>query len=251
MNLFEREKQWLLEEKYTGTESPDFFADVERLKAGAPLAYLIGTIPFLGTTIHLNSKPLIPRPETEYFVDYFLKKEIKQGENYTVLDLCAGSGCIGIAILYNNPYTHVDFGELKKKHIQQILENLHKNTISNERYKTFTSDMFESIPYKRYDHIIANPPYISKDRKDTVQTSVLEHEDFDALFAEEEGLFFIKKIIREGKQYLKKNGSLFIEFDPWQKNDIEQYALSQNSTPSFIQDQYNLQRFVKIQYKNH
>ena len=101
--------EWLLEEKYSGEKNDAFFADCKRLALGEPLGFLIGHVPFLDTTIYLDSKPLIPRPETEYWTEAVIA-DIKTNypardlentpgaEQLRVLDLCAGSGCIGVAI---------------------------------------------------------------------------------------------------------------------------------------------------------
>ena len=248
MNLIDREKQWLLEEKYNGVETPEFFIDIEKLESGTPLAYLIGNIPFLGTIIQLNSKPLIPRPETEYWVDWVLTNET-QDKQYKILDIFSGSGCVGISVLHNTKHTHVDFAEFKPQHIEQIHINLRGNNISPERYAVFQSDVFESIPKETYDLILANPPYISKERTNTVQDSVLNHEDPDALFAENEGLFFVEKLLTESKQYLKPKGKVFVEFDPWQKEKIEIFCKESNITKySFLDDQYNRPRVLVFQY---
>lgn len=249
MNIRNQEKQWLLEEKYKGFESPDFFADLEKLESGTPLAYLIGNQPFLGTTILLDSKPLIPRPETEYFVDFFIKNELNPEIKSDILDIFAGSGCIGIGILHNTSNTHVDFAEIKDSHCVQIEKNLHVNNIEQNRYKIFQSDIFSNIPQKTYDHIIANPPYISLERKDTVEDSVLRHEDHLALFAENNGLFFIEKLLKESRKFLKETGTLYIECDPWQKDLIENICKENNiSNTTWILDQYKKNRFIKIRY---
>ena len=89
-------EDWLLKEKYKGVKSRAFLADCQELKAGVPLAYVIGSIPFLDTKIYLDSKPLIPRPETEYWTEQAIKS-IKTVASANVLDLCSGSVCIGVA----------------------------------------------------------------------------------------------------------------------------------------------------------
>ena len=118
--------EWLLKEKYQGEESVAFFADVKRMALGEPLGYLIGHVPFLDTTISLDSKPLIPRPETEFWVEKVIT-EIKLGSAgapLRVLDLCAGSGCIGVAVAKAIPGATVDFSEIDAKHLPTITKNL-------------------------------------------------------------------------------------------------------------------------------
>lgn len=248
MNKNNREKQWLLEEKYQGIESSEFFADLEKLQSGTPLAYLIGNIPFLGTVITLESKPLIPRPETEYFTHWLLEHEI-QNKAMQILDIFAGSGCIGVGILHNSENTRVDFAELKPNHIEQIQKNLHVNNISKHRYCLFQSDIFTSIPNQKYDIIIANPPYISIKRTETVESSVLNHEDPDALFAKDDGLFFIKEIILQGKNFLTEYGKIYIEFDPWQTELLENFCKEHSILHyTFHLDQYGKKRFIEISY---
>ena len=97
-----KEITWLLKEKYNGIKDPSFYKDCQRLKDGEPLGYVIGQVPFLNTIIHLDSKPLIPRVETEYWVERAIEVIVKQASSVEkplrVLDLCAGSGCIGVAV---------------------------------------------------------------------------------------------------------------------------------------------------------
>ncbi len=249
MNNLNREKQWLLNEKYKGAESPAFFEDLEKLKSGTPLAYLIGNVPFLGCTIDLSLKPLIPRPETEYWVDYVLKKYIPKGRAYSVLDIFSGSGCIGVAVLKHTLST-AHFGELQKQNIEQIQKNLDLNEIEKSRYQIFQSDVFENIPENHYNLILANPPYISKERRETVEGSVLEHEDEGALFADDDGLSFIKRLIRGSRSYLAPQGKLVIEFDPWQQELLREFLQEEKiSTFEFMNDQYGKTRILIIKNK--
>lgn len=249
MNTENREKQWLLEEKYKGIESPEFFTDLEKLKSGTPLAYLIGNIPFLGTTIYLDSKPLIPRPETEYWVDRILKTDLQEDVPKEILDIFSGSGCIGVGILVKQNNFHVDFAELKEEHLRTIQKNLRENGIEKNRYQIFQSDLFTSIPPKTYDAIFANPPYISLQRKHTVDESVLNHEDPNALFAEDDGLLYIKQLIQAIPTFLKPNGHMYIEFDPWQKELLETYMNTTKLSYTFLHDQYERPRVLSIQNK--
>jgi release factor glutamine methyltransferase len=102
-----QEIKWLLEEKYQGEKSEAFFSDCKRLALGEPLAYIIGYSPFMNCKIWLDNKPLIPRPETEYWVNEAIdtiknNATLSLGLEITspkILDMCAGSGCIGVSLL--------------------------------------------------------------------------------------------------------------------------------------------------------
>lgn len=248
MNLEAREKQWLLQEKYKGVENEAFVDDLIKLKNGAPLAYLIGNIPFLDTTIDLEYKPLIPRPETEYWVNYVLEKYI-QNKSCIILDIFSGSGCIGISIAKKRPLAKIIFSDIKLENILQIKKNCKLNNISDKQIKIIQSDTFKNIPLKKYDYIFANPPYISLQKIHTVQKTVLDHEDHLALFANDDGLFFIKECLEKIQTFLKNKGFMFIEFDPWQKELIDIFLKTKNINYEFVNDQYQKPRLLVIQNK--
>jgi release factor glutamine methyltransferase len=243
-----KEAKWLLDEKYKGLESEAFQDDLKLLESGTPLAYIIGNIPFYNCTIDLEYKPLIPRTETEYWVHQFIEKELgdKKAE---VLDIFSGSGCIGVSVLKNTENTKVDFAELQENNIKQIKKNLKLNNIEEKRYHVLDSDVFQNIKDKKYDYILANPPYISEDKKSDVQKSVLEYEDRLALFAKEQGLFFIDKLIKESKKYLKDGGQVYIEYDSWQTEKIKELLKENNITDfKIIEDQYDKDRVLMFSY---
>ena len=241
-------KKHILQEKYKGRKSPSYFFDVLKLKAGYPLAYIIGNQPFLDLTIDLSYKPLIPRPETEFLTAEYIFKAIQQKavtEKIKVLDIFAGSGCIGLAVAKRFADAQVVLSEKNKCFVKQIEKNARINDIKN--YTAMQSDVFENIE-DAFDIIVANPPYISTRRGDTeVDASVKMFEDKSSLFAPKRGLFFIEMLLNNGRKYLQQDGIMFIEFDPWQKSLIQDLALKHNwENTEFLPDQYGKTRFVRL-----
>lgn len=239
-----KETKWLLDEKYNGITSEEFERDLERLAKGEPLAYVIGWIPFLHTKIYLDSRPLIPRPETEYWVEQAIKEIRDRGiEHPKVLDLCAGSGCIGVAVLQAIPGAVVDFVEIDENHYKTIQKNIRENAINEHRTSILGGDLFERVS-DTYDMILTNPPYIDPVEITGVQPSVLEFEPTGALFGGLQGMECITRILKEISQFLKPGGILYIEHEP------EQELLIQQLLPGITshQDQFGIIRFSV--YKN-
>lgn len=244
----ELEINWLLKEKYNNIKSADFLSDVEKLKAGEPLAYLIGSIPFLNTLISLDSKPLIPRTETEFWTEQVIEKirdEIRNaGSKIKVLDLCAGSGCIGIAIAKAIPQVDIDFIEIEQKHIPTIIKNCTQNQIDSNRYRVMSGNVFNTEPHTqltKYDFIVSNPPYIDP-HLDRAEKSVKNYEPTIALYGGKGGLELIIKIIDESPKFLKTNGQLWLEHEPEQSELINKFSAPRFKC-STQKDQYQIDRF--------
>ncbi|MEN9920511.1 MAG: hypothetical protein RL538_404 [Candidatus Parcubacteria bacterium] len=238
-----QEIEWLLGEKYSGEKSEAFFADCKRLALGEPLGYLIGHVPFLDATIHLDSKPLIPRPETEFWVEKAIV-EIKSGGFAAaprVLDLCAGSGCIGVSVAKNIPEATVHFSEIDSNHIPTIKKNLAENGISEDKTCIAHSNLFEAF-LGTYDFILSNPPYIDMDLGRT-DANVLEHEPYVALSGGLAGLEVIMTIIEGAPKHLKSGGQLWIEHEPEQSEAIRNLAREHKFTATTHKDQYDVERY--------
>lgn len=240
----DKEINWLLNDKYNGIETPEFVADKERLASGEPLAYVIGWVPFLNTKIWLDSKPLIPRPETEFWVEKAIQDlKARNIANPKVLDLCAGSGCVGVAVAKAVPEVIVHFAEIVDDHHQTIRKNIRENNIDVARTKQIGGNLFEHVTEK-YDFILTNPPYIDPELSERVQTSVTLHEPSLALYGGVHGMEIIERIIREAPQHLNPGGILYIEHEPEQAEKIK--ALAPNA--EIFEDQFGIKRHSRINY---
>jgi len=220
------------------------------MKLKIPIEYEKSFIKFLNCKIDLRNRVFIPRIETEFWV----KKAIKELKiencklKIDALDIFAGSGCIGIAILKNIKNSYVDFADTDKKAIGQIKINLKLNKIPRERYRIYKSDLFEKIKNKNYNYIFANPPYVAKERLKEVQPSVLKYEPKTSFLAGKRGLFYIRKFLKEAKRFLKERGTVYLEFDPLQKKEIEDILKKKGyKNFKFFKDQFKKYRFVKVQ----
>ncbi len=214
-----------------------------------PKAYQKGFINFLNCKIDLSKRVLIPRIETMYWVKKAIKDIKKNNKEIEALDIFSGSGCIGVAILKKIPVLchKLDFADKCQKAVNQIKINLKINNIPEEKYKVYKSSFFNKIPKKKYDFIFANPPYVAKKRISEVGKSVLKYEPQEALFSGEDGLGHIKEFLKKAKSFLKKEGCIYLEFDPQQKGRIEKILQKQNySFFKFHKDQFKKYRFVKI-----
>lgn len=247
-----KEELWLLEEKYNGVKTDAFLSDIARLKKGEPIDYIIGFTSFLGCHIDLSYLPLIPRTETEFWVERTIKKILEnKKDNLQCLDIFSGSGCIGIAIASHIKSATIDFGDNNENCLEQIKKNVSKNEIKDSRINIYKSDCFENIPNKKYDYIFANPPYIAHEREKNIQKSVVNWEPTDALFAKDDGLYYVKKIIEQAPSFLAKNGTIIIEFDSWQKEIIgKELASKEIYKYTFWKDQFGKWRTVVLEKKD-
>jgi release factor glutamine methyltransferase len=241
---------FLLREKYNGIESTAFLNDVTRLNGGEPLAYVIGWIPFLDCRVYLDSRPLIPRTETEHWVELAIN-EIN--ERYAgpskkilkVLDLFSGSGCIGVAVLKHIPHAIVDFGELEERHVSTIRRNIHENDIELERTRIIQSDVWNSIS-DVYDVILANPPYLSVSRAHQVQDSVHAFEPASALYSNDDGFGLIQRTLEGLSAHLAEHGFAYIEHEPEQGAHMVDASIRNGLTCTPCVDQYGIVRYSVV-----
>ena len=243
-----KDEAWLLGEKHGGEITADFLADCARLAAGEPLAYVIGYVPFLGCQIWLESRPLIPRSETEYWVEkaiIAIKQSTKPPmyEHRHILDLCAGSGAIGVAVANHIPQSNVTFAEIDHIHLPTIKKNIDHTRSQNSsvNWTIAQSDLFENIT-STFDFILTNPPYIDP-ALDRTELSVKNYEPPLALYGGDGGLALIKKIIAQAPIHLQPQGQLWIEHEPEQAEAIAALGATAGFAVTTHPDQYGVIRY--------
>lgn len=211
-----------------------------------PEAYQIGHVPFLGVTVFLDSHPLIPRTETEWWVEKVVQStELRVEREIRVLDLFAGSGCVGLAILKHLPHARVTFGEFEPRHLPTIEKNIRENGFDPSRARVVQTDVWSAID-GTFDLVLANPPYLSRARLDRIEASVLEHEPVEALFAEDDGFALIDATIQGLPTHLAQGGAAWIEHEPEHSVRIHAEAGRLSLPPTTHQDQYGVERYSVI-----
>lgn len=188
-----------------------------------PLAYILGWVPFLDLKLLVTPPTLIPRPETENWVDELINTIRKvQTEHLTILDIGTGSGCIALSLAQAFPTSQVYAVDIAQSALELAQNNAQLNNISNITF--LESDLFNNLPTDlKFDLIVSNPPYIDPTVK--LDKSVANWEDHGALFANNQGMHIIEKIIQQTKNHLKKNNELnyqlVIEIDVSQGNIVK------------------------------
>lgn len=236
----------LVTEKYNGDETPEFFADVERLKAGEPYAYVLGWKDFLGVHIDLSCKPIIPRAETAHWalraIEELKAKTMELGRPLRTFDAYAGSGNVGLAVAKHIPGTLVEISELDANLSPGIIASARASGIPDEQIKILPGDSLETAT-GLYDAIFANPPYIPPSDIDNLDPDMVAHEPHLAFFANEGGNEFHKVLIEQAWDFLVPGGAVYIEADEYQRPAIEKLLKGTRWTYEFWEDQYGQVRF--------
>lgn len=191
----------------------------KHIKDDTPLSHLVGFEYFYDRKFKVTSDVLSPRMETEELVykviDYIRKNNLT---NIKILDLCTGSGIIGITL--KKELEEFDVKILASDISSRALMVAKENASSLEADISFVeSDLFSNIQDK-FDIIVSNPPYIANDDKKTIKENVLNYDPHLALFADEEGMYFYRNIIEKSRPYLNEKGIMFFEIGYDQKEKI-------------------------------
>ena len=206
---------------YVGEDVEQRFQELlERRVEGEPAAYLIGEWEFYGLPLDISESVLIPRPDTEVLVDRALMY-LKTVAEPRVLDLCAGSGCIGLALAKNAPESHVVLGELDEGALRICRQNIRRNDLTG-RVVSLQLDAREKPPAHlgEFDCIVSNPPYIPDGDIAELDASVRDYEPHLALRGGTDGLDFYRAIAGHWTAALRVGGRLLFEVGIGQADEV-------------------------------
>ena len=226
------------------TEEEEVFVKgiFQQLAAHKPAQYIIGQADFYGMQLKVDERVLIPRPETEELVELILAENPET--NFSVLDIGTGSGAIALALAKNRSAWSVTAADISQEALNLASENA-KNQKLNIFFKK--SDCFAEISEK-YDIIVSNPPYISREDESEVGLNVLNSEPHLALFADEDGLAIYRRIAEDAKDYLKDGGKIYLEIGYKQGQSVPE--LFRKHLPEkrlrTLKDQFGQDRMVVI-----
>lgn len=179
---------------------------IEMRKKGVPVAYITGEKEFMSLPFYVNGHTLIPRPDTESIVETLI--EMYKGQSPEILDVCCGSGCIGLSLAHYIPRSTVKMLDVSPEALKVAEKNALRLNLS-DRVEIFRSDILKDEIKGGFDLIVSNPPYISSDILPSLEVS--KSEPVLALDGGKDGLAFYRAIIPKAHTALKKGGTLAFE----------------------------------------
>ncbi|KRT58988.1 50S ribosomal protein L3 N(5)-glutamine methyltransferase [endosymbiont of Ridgeia piscesae] len=180
-----------------------------RIEERIPAAYLTGEAWFAGLRFHVDTNVLVPRSPVAELIEQRFAPWIGEGQLERLLDLCCGSGCIGIASAVYLPDAQVDLADISEAALAVAERNLHEYELEG-RVRTVRSDLFSGLKGQRYDVIVSNPPYVSSEEMVGLPPEY-RHEPRLGLETGEEGLEIVAKILREASSHLQPWGIIIVE----------------------------------------
>lgn len=198
-----------LDARLTLAEREKIVALVERRAAERmPLPYLIGEAWFAGLRFKVDENVLIPRSPIAELIEQGFHPWLSHVPE-TILDLCTGSGCIGIASAYAFPEACVDLSDISGAAIEVAAANIESHNLS-DRVRAIQSDLFEELAGNKYDLIVSNPPYVDAEDLSSMPEE-FNHEPELALASGDDGLDFTRRLLAEARDYLTDDGVLIVE----------------------------------------
>ena len=222
----------------------------KRLLSGEPLAYVLGEWEFYGLKLYVNEHVLIPRDDTCAVAGLAIKQAIFLNQDPRILDLCCGSGCIGLAIASRVKDARVTLADISRDALQVAKKNMQTHHMAG-RVTCVQADALKApAPFLgKFDMIVSNPPYITAKEMTELDKSVADFEPHLALFGGEDGLDFYRSIAKHYKSALKPGGYLCFEFGDTQADDV--CAILEENGYTILErtrDFNNIERAVLAQY---
>ena len=192
-----------------------------RMLEKKPLPYLTYLTYFADHPFYVDERVLVPRSPIAELIRNEFAPWIQSAQVANILDLCTGSGCIAIASALYFPESHVDAIELSDDAIAVANINVKKHDLE-KRVHVIKSDLFENVPNKKYDIIVSNPPYVSREEMETLPDEFLQEPNI-SLEAEDDGLAIVIRILAKAKEYLTDHGILVVEVGNSEEALVKRY----------------------------
>ena len=231
---------------------------LERRSGRVPLQHILGTQEFMGMEFFVNAHVLIPRQDTETLVETVLNEQ--KNRNISVLDMCTGSGCILISVLYylkrsrltgngcrTEAHARGTGADISEKALAVAEENAARHHVEAQFVQ---GDLFANVG-GRYGMILSNPPYIRTAEIERLQDEVRMHDPICALDGKEDGLYFYRRIVKESRTYLEKGGMLIFEIGYDQAREVTELMIQTGFSDVRVgKDLAGLDRVVYGRYDN-
>lgn len=214
---------------------------IPQLQAGVPKEYVLHKAFFWQYYFYVDQRVLIPRFDTEISIE----QSLPYAENAYILDLCTGSGMIGITLLKNTNHSHIILADISQEALDVATYNVQHLCTSSEqeRVRLVKSDLFQNIT-GTFDLIVSNPPYIPTKDVQSLDTSV-QYEPHLALDGGVDGLDCYRAIIEKAPYYLHKDGVLVLEVGIDQAKDVTKYLEKDFKYITIIKDNHGIERTIR------
>ncbi len=193
-----------LEEK----ELSAFRSLIKKASLGEPVEYILSTASFYGLNLEISPHVLIPRPETEILVDFVAKFLEQDVEGKVLLDLCSGSGCMGLSLKKKFPSLSVTLSDISPDALSLSKKTAEKNNLD---VSYLQGDLLSPFASKKADYVVCNPPYISEPEYESLDVSVKGYEPKLALVGGETGLEFYQRLALDLPAHLNPKAKVFLE----------------------------------------
>lgn len=221
---------------------------LKRRAKGEPIQYIRGNVEFFDCTLKVNKEVLIPRQETEILVDRIathLAKEELAGK--VLVDLCCGSGCIGIALKHRLPQLHVILSDCSPQALAVAKENAEANGVDVEFCE---GDFLTPLEGRQFDYLVCNPPYVSEKEYEDLEREVRDFEPKIALVAKDEGLAFYQRLAAVLPKGLNSGAKVWLEMGYQQGEAVaELFKESPAKDKQVLQDWSGHDRFFFLEFE--
>jgi len=235
-HVLNQNKSYLLAHKENQVSTEDEQKYKQYIKSrnkNIPIAYIINKAYFMDIELYIKKGVLIPRQDSEIIIEQLIK--IKNKKN--VLDMCCGSGVLGISYAHYIKDANITFIDISDISIEVTNKNINLNNLT-KRARLIKSNLFENIKDK-FDLIISNPPYIKTEDIKTLMDDVKYYEPHIALDGGDDGLYFYRHIIKNAKKYMNTGGHIALEVGINQSSDVVQILIANNYRNIKVYKDYN------------